>query len=237
MKADVWAHSKGKNMKREVVVIALSLLCMPVFGQATREGIAVSGNSRIYFQPDLVEISFVVSTVHEDIVTAKAENEALLTKVLGFCRTQGVKENDLEQEMTRLGKSEGYNDKRFAANTAITVHLSDITKYAEFQIELVKLGVREIRSVTFMSSTMKELYDQAIMNAVKDARAKAELIAKQLDVQIGKPIWVQVQESLYTGEKKVYRYVKKDVLGGNPEDFKPTAIYVEAVVNATFGIK
>lgn len=224
-------------MKRVLACLVISMFCFPAFGQYSREGISVSGNSRIYFQPDFVEISFVVSTLHEDIVTAKSDNETLVAQIIAFCRTQGINDKDLEQEMTRLVKSQSINNKGFDAKTAITVHLHDMTKYAEFQIDLVKLGVKEIRSVTFLSIKMKELYDQAIVNAVKDAKSKADLIAKELGIQVGKPIWIQAQESLYSGEKEKYRYVKKDVLGDNHEDFKPTAIYVEAVVNAIFEIK
>ena len=218
---------------------ALALVLLPAFAWAMNEGISVSGNSRIYFEPDFVEISFTASTSDPDILKAKEDNEALVEKVLAFCKKEKLTEKNIQIEQTRLARSSASYHKtvKYTANTAITIHLHEISKYKQFQIQLVKLGIKEIRSVTFLSTKMKELYDKAIRQAVQDAKAKAELIAKELDVEVGKPKSVRAQEGYYGGEKKVYRYTKTDVFGDDAENFKPTSIYVEAVINVVFTIK
>lgn len=68
----------------------------------------------------------------------------------------------------------------------ITVTFSDFTLYDQLLDNVVKIGVSRISPLQTTITNSQDLYQQALIKALKNANQKAEAIAKQIGVKLGK---------------------------------------------------
>lgn len=213
------------------------LLAAPVTAQEAQEGeLLIAGNSRIYFAPDYVSITVSVETHDKDILAAKEANDATVAKIRKYLLDEGIKDAGISIDNMSLRKQHAVRHLKEGsdATTTITIELKEMAKYKSLQVGLVRAGATSIHSVQFLSTKMKQLYDTARLSAVKDAKEKAGMIAKELGTTLGKPKKISISESGYSGMKEVYRF---NTFSVGDEDARPTNVYVEAVVNITFRIR
>jgi uncharacterized protein YggE len=156
--------------------------------------IVVTGMGQASAQPNRAVLVLGVSNMDTTASDALNTNSTSMNRVIDAIKQTGIKETNIETSMFSLrprythqrgGKTE---DRRLAGFE--TVHivrvLSEVNEVSKVLDVAVEAGANRINHVsfTFQKENLQELRIDARQNAVSDARAKADIIATSLGVNI-----------------------------------------------------
>ena len=79
----------------------------------------------------------------------------------------------------------------FELRRTITVNFSDIKDYDQFLNAVIKIGVSQISPLTMSVGDTDKYYQQALAQAIKNAKTKAKQIAQQSEQNLGKLVYVK----------------------------------------------
>ena len=99
----------------------------------------------------------------------------------------------------------------YQADNQVNVTLHDISTVGDVIDDAVKAGANLSNGITFQLSDENQGVNQALDDAVADARAKAETLAGAGDAQLGQV--VSIQESSYGSTPPIY-YGRDAMAGG-----------------------
>lgn len=202
-----------KNNKKYVIIglLVLAAICihscggrgmMGRYGQnGAQNTISVSADGDVTAIPDIASISFTLS---KDAATSGAASKNLneiTTSVLNYLKEQKIADKDVKAEYG--GVNPKYSNITiycvtvpcpqgeskivgYTATQSITVKIRDVDTANDIKTGLSKIGVDMISGPTFMIDNEDALRDEARGVAIKNAREKAEILAKQLGVKLGK---------------------------------------------------
>ena len=176
-------------MKKKIILILLAVWTSLIFGfenDRNFPSITVTGKSIIINKADNAKVHFsiqVKSSSLQNSVT-KAKNElALISKKL---TELGIKKNDIStsQFKTKDGYKFLFGLKKYQVIIDAEIRVNDLTQLENIIFALADSKINEISSIEFMLSNESEVFQQAQLDAVKIAKIKAELIAKELNISI-----------------------------------------------------
>lgn len=202
-----------KNNKKYIIIglLVLAAICihscggrgmMGRYGQnGAQNTISVSADGEVTAVPDIASISFTLS---KDAATSGAASKSLnevTTSVLNYLKEQKIADKDVKAEYG--GVNPKYSNPTiycitvpcpqgeskiagYTATQSITVKIRDVDTANDIKTGLSKIGVDMISGPTFMIDNEDALRDEARGIAIKNAREKAEILAKQLNVRLGK---------------------------------------------------
>lgn len=165
--------------------------------------IYVSGKGEVNAVSDIASISL---TINKEDKTAKAAQDLLnkeVTKVLGYLKDQSIEDKDIKSEYGGLSPKYSYGQTTcytypcprkdpkivgYTATQTITVKVRNVDKSNEIKTGLSDLGVTNITGPTFSIDNEDNYKEQARALAIKDAKAKAGVLADQLGIKLGKII-------------------------------------------------
>jgi len=186
--------------KKIVVVffICVFLLLGTTYEQEdNNKSINVSGKSEVSFEPDIAYVLVGVSGVYQDVVKGQKDvNE----KVNGFTnkiKSLVAKENISTERLSINNSYEYVAGKRqfmgYIVDQNLRIILKDITLIGKVIDVAVNSGLNNIGQISFSSSRIEEYKQKALKFALIDAKDKAQLIAKTMD--IGKIRIKEINES------------------------------------------
>lgn len=85
----------------------------------------------------------------------------------------------------------------FELTRTISIHFSSIDDYDQFLNNVIKLGVSRIYPIAMSVENTEKHYQQALVQAITNAKNKASKIAKHSNVIIGKLLYVKELSSHY----------------------------------------
>ncbi|MGY8710700.1 SIMPL domain-containing protein [Bradyrhizobium sp. 18BD] len=187
-------------MKKPAVlaaVLAIASLTAPAFADDFPSAISVSGEATMSAAPDLAHIDAGVASDAKTAKEASDTNNAAMGKVLAALKGAGVAEKDYQTSRLSLQPQYGQNRSTgaspvigFRASNRVTVKIRDVTKVAAIIDTLVGAGANDIGNISFEVTQASKLLDDARVQAVADARRKAEIYAKATGVTLGAPLSV-----------------------------------------------
>lgn len=184
-----------------VGIIVLLGLVLQIFGFRVVEagtnprGIFVNGEGSISVKPDIVRISLGVEAEAPTAGEAQRENDELMGKVITVLKNLGLKEKDIQTtEFSLIPEREyikGLNRYKvvgYRAMNQVTVSVRNLSKLGEVIDQSIKAGANNIQNVAFSVEFPEKWREQAIVKAVKDAKFKAEAMAKASGKRIAETI-------------------------------------------------
>lgn len=88
-------------------------------------------------------------------------------------------------------EQEHLKPQSFELRRNITVNFSNIKEYDQFLNKVIKIGVHQISPLTMSVGDTDKYYQQALMQAISNAKVKAQKIAKQAGRPLGKLVFVK----------------------------------------------
>ena len=177
--------------------VAATLLATPALADDFPSAISVSGEATISAAPDLAQIDAGVANDAKTAKEASDANNAAMNKVLAALKGAGIAEKDYQTSRLSLQPQYGQNKSTgatpvvgFRASNRVTVKIRDVTKVAGIIDTLVGSGANDIGNISFEVTQASKLLDDARVQAVADARRKAEIYAKATGVTLGAPLSV-----------------------------------------------
>jgi len=166
---------------------ATALALSSAAAQTLPPSITVTGDASISVPPDIAQIDSGVTTEAKTAREAGEANNKAMGIVLLALKNAGIAEKDFQTSRLSLSPQSaaaGRNPNApfqivgYRASNRITVTIRDITKVADTIDVLVGAGANEISGISFMVSRASKLLDEARVEAIEDARRKAEIYAR-----------------------------------------------------------
>ena len=199
-----------------VLVVLLSLLALAKFvnevksssyvgrGNQPANVISVTGKGEVVAVSDIASIYI---TITKDGATSKAAQSSLnelVTKTLDYLKTKNIADKDIKSEYGGLNPKYG-SDKvincfaypcpqpqqkivGYTATQSITIKVREVDNANDVRTGLASIGITDISGPTFSVDNEDTFTENARSLAIEDAREKAEKLAKELHVKLGKVV-------------------------------------------------
>jgi uncharacterized protein YggE len=155
--------------------------------------ITVNGSASVTAVPDLATFSFGVDARGETASGALAAASAAVRKVTDAVKRAGVDGKDVQTQsisLSTLTSSDGRHIEGYAANASISVRARDLDRAGGLVDAAVAAGANSVYGPSLDRSDADELANQALADAVDDARRKAEALAEAAGGSLGRVISV-----------------------------------------------
>ena len=163
--------------------------------------ITVSGEGKISVRPDIATFTVGVTVEAEKVGDAQLQNTRRANAILEFLIGQGVDKKDLKTIRYSINPQYQYTtnklrtypspDRRreivaYEVRNTIEVKVRDLEKIDELLEGVVINGANEVGSIRFTVDDEEKVKMEARREAIKDAKTKAKILAKDLGVRLGK---------------------------------------------------
>ncbi len=211
-----------------------------------RDTISLSGEGKISSAPTLAMIQFGVVTQARTPTLAQSENATKMNAVQAAMKAMDIRERDIETSGYSMYPNYDYTRPSaqppimgYTVQQTVSIKVRDFEKVAQVLDRGVALGINQVNNVSFTIDDPKELQAQARLEALKDAKAKAEALADALGVDIVRV--VSFSESA-GGETPPYPMYARDMAmpmseGAAAPSLEPGVQEVRANVTVTYEIR
>jgi uncharacterized protein YggE len=178
------------------LILAIAVLTSPLtrtFSQMAAQPpqISVSGSAEVKVAPDEIYLRVGVETRHENIQDAKRQNDERISRALGFLKSSGVKEKDVQTDFISIEPT--YDNKvswtkavTYVVRKSIEIKITRIDSFEGILTGLLTNGVNNVHGVEFRTSQLRKYRDEARAMAIRAAKEKADALASELGVKRGK---------------------------------------------------
>ena len=152
--------------------------------------LTMNGVGSAQIAPDMAEITLGVITEAKDAAKAHGDNAAQAARVQAAVKALGVAERDIQT--TRYDFSPIYDVKDngrsvttgYTVTNAIVVKVRNLANVGKVIDAALANGANRVDSLEFSASNPSAAKDAALADAARDARSKADAVARALGVRI-----------------------------------------------------
>lgn len=167
---------------------AIPSLADPAIPDGTTLDVTTTG--KVTRTPDIATIRAGVVTQAPTAAAALSENAARMTRVIQSLKAAGIAERDIMTSNVGLSPQYRYQQNEapvitgYQANNNVSVKFRDIAKSGAALDALVKAGANQIDGPSMSIDKPEGALDEARTDAVRLARARAELYAKAAGLRV-----------------------------------------------------
>jgi uncharacterized protein YggE len=198
-------------MKFLIAFLSLLLLSFPVLASPlpTQPHIYVEGSAELEVEPNMMNFSLNIQTLDLDLAKAKADVDARSRLLIETIKKFGIKAEDIATTALNIRPEYEYkeNQRVLVGNQVsrqVDITLRDLKKYPDVMKALVDAKISETINTALTLSDKKSVEEKVQTAAMKDARDRAERLAKSQGKSVGDP-W-SISEFNMRGEE-VWRLV------------------------------
>jgi len=232
--------SLNKNAITSKALIAsafLALLTPFVCAQAAESAsISVQGVGAIEVTPNAYSVTLVVEEQGNTVGKLNTQLDSDLRAIVTFLLEQGIEQKHIQSMQVRLqpryiNTPQGRQQEGFTLSRDITVTSTDLETYDKVLDGVLKRGVDRIQQFNFISVGEGDAYQKALIAAVKNAKQRAQLLAKELEIEVGEV--VAISES---GGNMPIPVMRAEAFAKDMSMSLPGQERIEARVNVSFNI-
>ena len=203
---------KENCMKSRILLglAVLTVLAAPARAADPRT-ITMTGHGETRAAPDMAQVTAGVSTTAATAAQALSANSSRMKGVFAALEKLGVAEKDIQTTNFFVSPQYSNGDNNaprrptgYQVNNDLTVRLADVARLGPALDALVAAGANQINGVSFSIQNNAPLLEKARIDAVADARARAETYAKAAGVSLG-PILSIAEGGGETAPRPMYR--------------------------------
>ncbi|WP_018981744.1 SIMPL domain-containing protein [Salinimonas chungwhensis] len=219
-----------------VAITALVFSASALAQQSKPAQIQVQGSGSASVTPDAFTVTFVLEQKGETVSKLNTQLQHHLNQLTDFLLEQDVPAKQIQSMQVRLAPwyenaREGRKQQGFILTREISVTHNHIEHYDRIIDGALKRGVTRISQFDLISQDQQNAFKQALINAIRDAKSKAALIAGELDVNVGDVIDVTQQ---YGG--RIMTSSKASMAMADESGSMPGQQQIEANVSVTFAL-
>lgn len=166
-------------------------------GQEAPAFIEVGGNAAVSVPADRAHVAFAMETRAGSAAEAASANATAMDRVLATLRSAELPGLELETFGYRLEPQYATDAQRvrsvvgYAAMNNVRATITDVDAVGRLIDSAVAGGANRVASIAFSASDTEGARAQAMAEAVRSARAEAEVIAQALGYGLGAPLEVR----------------------------------------------
>jgi uncharacterized protein YggE len=208
--------------------------------------LTLSADGRSTRTPDLAVFSAGVTTQAKTAAAALSENADRMNAVIAALKASGIAERDIQT--SNLSVNPVYGQPRadangnvtgdpviigYQANNQVEVKQRKIGNYGKTIDTLVSAGANQVSGPSFQLDNPDVASDEARLEAMKKARARAELYAKAAGLTVKRIL--TISESGGYAPQPIVMYARAEkMMGGAPSPVAAGEVQVAANVTVTF---
>lgn len=206
----------------------------------TRLDIVVQGSVRRI--PDIAIIGAGVVTQATDAATAMRDNAARMSRVITALKRTGVADKDMSTSSISLSPQYRYIENQapvitgYQASNQLTVRFRDIAKSGAILDTLVKEGANQINGPTLTIDQPEAAQNEARIDAIKQAKARASLYANATGLKVKRIISVSEVET-GSGGPVLMQSMARDSVGSAKSEILPGEQSVGISVSVVFELE
>jgi len=170
--------------------------------------ISVSGEGKVTAVPDLATVSIGVLSQGTTAVEVKNQNNDKVNKVIAFIKQQGIADKDITTSQFNFYPQQNYNNGSptitgYQGNQTVTVKVHGADKNSDVLNKIldgaVNNGANEVNGVNLTVENPSDLQNQARKLAIDDAKQKAQELAAEAGLSLGKVVSISESNGGYPG--------------------------------------
>lgn len=170
-------------------VMAENDLNVTVIGENDEKySICISGEATKSVTPDKATIYASIETLDLDMKKSKDDNFAIFEEVLKALSDAGIEKDKIIFEgfssYPNYDYSAGKSLTGYRSTTTFSVALDDTAEISDIVDVLTKNGVTNIRHINYEVSNLEEVYQDVLLEAIENAKMKAQKVTQRDDIKI-----------------------------------------------------
>ena len=226
-------------------VLALALILPTGTASAAEESVptlSMNGVGVAQIAPDTAEITLGVISEAKDATKAHADNAAATSRVQSALKALGIAERDIQTSRYDFSPIYDVKDNGRSVTTGYTVTNEVVVKVRSLD-QVGKVidtalanGANRVDSLEFSASDTDEAKNAALADAARDARNKADAVARALGVRVVRVLTVHADAQSSPPRNFMPMMMAKETYdAGTP--ISAGELSVEASVNVTYVIE
>lgn len=154
---------------------------------------SISGSGTVYAKADIANIEIGLKTGTKKTATdATIESTNKMKNIVEAVKKLGIEEKDIKTSNYNLNPVYNWTEARgqeligYEASQNITLKIRDLGKIGEAIARATEQGANQVGNISFTIDDEYALKNQAREEAIKKAKEKAEMIAMQTGMKLGK---------------------------------------------------
>lgn len=235
-------------------VLCSALLAVLLAGPARAQdvpddrAVRVSGEATVRVAPDQATVRFGIVSRAETAEDARSQNATAARNAMNAVRELGVPEEKMRMETLQLRPRREYNpetqtheEKGYEAIRLVVVEVEDLEQLPSLVTRVVQRGANRLEGIEYGLRDRTAARNDALRQAARAARDKAELLATTLGVALG-PVQAISEESFgfdAPSARLEMQYAKTAGADAAPEPdaYAAGEIEVRATVQVTFSLQ
>lgn len=203
-------------------------------------GIIVSGTAEVSAAPDTAFITFGVQTEAVSASQAARDNSTRANTIVQAIIGAGVSRSNIRTAQYSIEPIITYRENQppvttgYRVTNQVRVKVTDIAKLGALIDTAVQAGANNVQSISFTVENDTQLRQQVIVQAIENARAKADTMAKALGVKIDGVIYAT--ESANISVPRPIELAAARGSAAQPTPILPGEMQVSATVTINYSI-
>jgi uncharacterized protein YggE len=156
------------------------------------------GDGVVKVKPSEVILSVGVTSRGEDITKTKLNNSTTIKRAISICNKKGISGKNIQTTLIDIRPQyKDYEAKatNYIVSQSMSIIIDNPNIYDELVTELINAGVNQISGATLSVSDkeLEKLKQQALSLAIENAKAKALLLSKAINLSLGEIVTVSEQ--------------------------------------------
>jgi len=224
-----------------LIWVIFSLVLVSGISGCTQEDnvINTQGNSEVNVDPDEAEVVVGISILKDSAADAQNEANTVTNNIINSLKAEGIPEGSIQTEQLSLYEEYDWSKETretlgWRATQTLRVKTTDLSNVGTIVDIAVENGANQISSIDFGLSSEKEqeYKTEALADATKNAKEKAETIASSLGAKLGNIKSVSESGFYYTP----YRYAMEEVAGAKAVSEAAAVMPGQVTVTASISI-
>jgi hypothetical protein len=201
----------------------------------TPDIISINGSGKVTAIPNVGSVEIGVRSESKVVATAQKENTTKMNEILKAIKALGVEDKDIKTAYYNIDPKYDWSDGKsvvsgYTVSQAVVVKIRATEKTSDVLRVATEKGANNIGSLSFEIDEPEALRAEARVLAIEKAKEKAEVLAKQLGVKLGKVVSFSESQGGYPFYQN-YKYSDMG-LGGVAESLPaPTIQQGETEIN------
>jgi uncharacterized protein len=175
---------------------------IPVQPSQPTPGISVLGEGIVLAQPDVARITIGADVSDPSLANAQAEAARRMDAVVAKLKADGIADNDIRTVSFNVtpqydqGPNQGAPVLRgYNVQNQVEVRTTNVGGLGALLDDAVGSGATRVFGISFEASNMEDLKNQARDQAMANAQAKAQQLARAGSVTLGRPIAIDESDT------------------------------------------
>jgi uncharacterized protein YggE len=212
--------------------------------QQPNQGVSVVGSGIVLATPNTARITLGSEVFDPSLATAQAEASRRMDAVIAQLRAAGIPDSDIRTVSFTISPqydSRGQSPavlRGYQVQNLVEIKTTNVAGLGPLLDTAVSAGASRVFGIRFEADNMEALKAQARDQAMQNARAKAEQLARDAGVALGRPLSIEESDAGGVTPVRAMPAAAEGLAAPAPQTpIQPGELQVQTIVRVTWSIQ